>query len=151
MIVTLFLPCKIKVSFCCSLYSTGISVLSIIFGLFFASLVVIISSPDNKFIKFLEKEGYYTELLLTFKITLFILFLSLIFSIVLYLYSDFQQKSIGENALMTRSGFLFFVFLFSYSLASTAISVKDTIAFCKYRIDFVKSEEKTINSSLKKK
>src|SRR4051794_30824032 len=78
----LFMPTWIKAAFAAAFYNTGITVLSIIFSLFFAALAIIMSSTDNEFIHFLEEGKYFTRLMLSFKFTLIVLFISLIYAIV---------------------------------------------------------------------
>lgn len=142
LITALFLPNYLKCNFCSSFYNIGITVLSIIFSLFFASLAIIMTSSDNDFITFLEEEGDFSALLNTFKVTLIMLFISLIYSIVAYIYSEYSVKEFGEKIKQLKVGFLIFQFLFSYSMLATAISVKDTIVFSNFRSRFLKMKRK---------
>lgn len=138
----IFMPTLLKISFCISFYNIGITVLSIIFSLFFAALATIMTSSDNEFIEFLEEENDFTALLDTFKITLLMLFISLIYSIVLYVTSDYFAKINDDKFQQHKIFFLFFEFLFSYSLLSTALSVRDTIKFSDIRAKYLKSKKK---------
>ncbi len=137
----IFLPPMLKISFCISFYNIGITVLSIIFSLFFAALAIIMTSSDNDFIEFLEEENDFTALLDTFKITLLMLFISLIYSIFLYVASDYFAKINDDQFQQHKIFFLLFEFLFSYSLFSTALSVKDTIKFSNIRAKYLKSKK----------
>lgn len=137
----IFMPTMLKISFCISFYNIGITVLSIIFSLFFASLAIIMTSSDNDFIEFLEEENDFTALLDTFKITLLMLFISLIYSIVLYVTSDYFAKINDDQFQQHKIFFLIYEFLFIYSLSSTALSVKDTIKFSEIRAKYLKSKK----------
>ena len=130
-----FLPSNLKLDFCSSIYSMGITVLSIIFSLFFAALTVVMTSSDNKFVEFMEEDGSFTDLISTFKYTLGLLFTALIYSIILYMYSDYSVKNGIET--QHKAFFLMFQFLFSYSLISTVLSAKDSIIFSQFRIRFL--------------
>lgn len=132
------LPSYLSLEFCKSFYNVGITVLSIVFSIFFAALAIIMASSDNDFIEFLEEKSSFSNLLLTFKITLVSLFFSLVYSIILYVGTDYyisnlQSKTVFQHKIF----FLVFEFLFCYSLIATALSVKDTMIFSKYRNQFL--------------
>ncbi len=140
LVTAVFLPATLNASFTISFYSVGISVLSIVFSLFFASLAIIMASSDNDFIRFLEEEGDFTALLDTFGVTLLMLFLSLIYSIVLYLATDYFLKKHPDGYAQFNIFFLAFEFLFSYSLIASALSVKDTMKFSRLRAKYLMHE-----------
>src|SRR5262245_61894272 len=77
------LPDRVNNAFASTLYGVGITVLSIIFSVYFAALAIIISSGDNDFIHFLEEKGSYTRLINSFRFSLILLFVSLISSIIM--------------------------------------------------------------------
>lgn len=133
-VIMFFLPTTIRADFAMSFYSVGISVLSIVFSLFFTALAIIMSSSDNDFINYLEEKGRYSFLMFTFKVTLTSLFLSLCYSIFIYVYMDFFIKHKSPDYKISSLFFLVFVLLFTYSLAASLLSVKDTISFSKYRL-----------------
>lgn len=146
-IICFFLPQKINIDFTIGVYTIAISVLSIVFSLFFAALAIIMSAADSGFISFMEKKGKrFTFLLFTFKTTLLMLFISLAYAIVIRSYSDYLMKcwTIKSTPLINKSYFLFFVLLFTYSLLSTALSIKDTFMFSKYRLLFIESEKERL-------
>jgi ABC-type spermidine/putrescine transport system permease subunit I len=130
------LPDELKLGFVCDFFNIGITVLSIVFSIFFAALAVIMTSSDNDFIKFLEEENHFTQLLNSFKITLLMLFVSLIVAISFNLWTQFQITISGEDT-QSKWYFLIFEFLFLYSLIATALSVHDTILFSKYRAEYM--------------
>lgn len=146
LVTALILPSYLELEFCKSFYSTGITVLSIIFSIFFAALAIIMASSDNDFIEFLEENGDFTILLDTFKITLIMLFISLIYSIVLYVITDYNLTTLRyENVKQHKTYFMIFEFLFCYSLLSTGLSVKDTIIFSNFRARYLSKKNQTKN------
>jgi len=140
LVTTIILPSKLNIEFCISFYNIGITVLSIVFSLFFAALAIIITSSDNEFIEFLEEENDFTALINTFKVTLLMLFISLLYSIVIFVISNYFAKLTDEPVFQSKIYFLIFEFLFSYSLISTALSIKDTIVFSEIRTKFLKQK-----------
>lgn len=140
-LTALLLPKRLSLDFCLAAYNIGITVLSIVFSIFFAALAIIISSSDNDFIDYLEKEGDYTALLNSFIITLIILFVSLIFSIVMAVITLYIIHNKPIDLTQCNVSFLIFEFLFSYSLFATGLSVKDTIAFSKYRAKYLRRKK----------
>ena len=144
----IFLPTYLDANAASSFYNIGITVLSIVFSLFFAALAIIMSSTDNDFIEFLEEKNQFTGLMVTFKVVLAALFLSLILSIVLYTKNDFFIKNSGsQNPQEHKIWFVIFQFFFTYSLIGTALSIKDTISFTKYRTKFLASRKKKCGTS----
>lgn len=143
-VVCFFLPEYINAEFTTSFYSVGISVLSIIFSLFFAALAVIMASSDTDFIEFMEEKGRFTFLMYTFKVTLIMLFISLSYSIVVNAYTDYWIKKAAGNSTHKshKIYFVLFVFLFTYSMIATGLSIKDTFMFTKFRLKFIESEKK---------
>jgi hypothetical protein len=131
------LPLWLKLPFAAGFYMVGITVLSIVFSLFFAALAIIMSSTDNDFILYLEEKKQFTTLMTSFRFTLYVLFLSLVYSIILYTCSDYVIKELGEKTVQHKVFFIIFLFLFSYSLLATGLSVKDSISFTHYRTKFL--------------
>lgn len=135
------LPAKVPTTFAASFYNIGITVLSIVFSLFFAALAIIMSSTDSEFVLYLEEKKQFSSLMATFKFTLAILFLSLMYSIILNTTCEFALKSADQKVLhnfeQPKVLFLVFEFLFCYSLIATALSVKDTIDFTHYRTKYL--------------
>lgn len=122
-------------------YEIGISVLSIIFSVFFAALAIIISSSDDEFVKFLDETGDYKAIISSFKFSLSLLFIALLYSIVLTIISTYF-KTLGY----INQQFYFisvFIFLFSYSLLATFISTFDAIKYSSYRTEYLKIKKKT--------
>ena len=146
LVTALILPSYLELEFCKSFFSIGISVLSIIFSIFFAALAIIMASSDNDFIEFLEENGDFTALLDTFKITLVMLFVSLIYSIILYVITDYYISTLNcQTVNQHKTFFLIFEFLFCYSLLATGLSVKDTIIFSNFRARYLSQKNKKDN------
>lgn len=139
------IPNHLNLTFCLSFYSIGITVLSIVFSIFFAALAVIMASSDNDFIEFLEEKGDFSLLLSTFRFTLLCLFISLVYSISLYTYSEYILCQKSYVVYQNRMYFLIFELLFSYSLFSTGLCVKDTIEFSRFRSKFLQKKNKDAN------
>lgn len=137
LILYLTLPVYIDANFTSSIYNIGITVLSIIFSLFFAALAIIMSSTDNDFILYLEEEKHFTSLISTFKVVLVFLFLSLILSIVLFAINDYYIKTNVNNPQQHKFCLISFLSIFTYSLIATALSILDTINFTSFRTRFL--------------
>jgi len=68
--IAVVFPCALPIDFAKDIYNVGISVLSIVFSVFFAALAIIMASSDDDFVRFLEKDGDYTLLINTFQVSL---------------------------------------------------------------------------------
>ena len=140
-----YIPEYIDMKFALSFYNIGISVLSIVFSVFFAALAIIVSASDNDFIDFMEEDGSFSTLIWTYKFTLFALFVSLVYSIVLYVSTNYYLDGvrIQENEFWTQHSVFFLIFelLFIYSLVSTVMGVKNSILFTEYRLRFLKHKK----------
>ena len=117
------------------LLGMGIGVLSIIFSIFFAALAFIMSSSDNEFVKFLEKDKIFTGIINTFKWTVGSLFVALLYSIIVYIAIAFKNE-LSENFVFSKYIIGLFCFLFFYSLIATILSTQDAIKYSNARIDF---------------
>jgi hypothetical protein len=138
----LVLPEYINMNFALSFYNVAMTVLSIIFSLFFTAMAIIMSSSDNDFIEFLEEKNTFTELLWSFKFTLFVLFLSLILSIILYSGTSYWiETNHNETWLQDYRLLLLLQFCFLYGMIATWFSIMDTVKFSKYRSDFLKEQK----------
>jgi hypothetical protein len=142
-IITFFLlPEFIIMKFALSFYNVAMTVLSIIFSLFFTAMAIIMSSSDNDFIAFLEEKNSFTELLWSFKVTLFLLFLSLILSIILYTGTSYWiDTNINVVWLQNSKLLLLLEFCFLYGMSSTWFCIMDTVKFSEYRAIFLKKNK----------
>jgi hypothetical protein len=117
------------------LYGVGISVLSIVFSVYFAALAIIISSSDDEFVRFLEEIGDYSRLIATFRYTIGALFVALIYSIAMYI---FTSVWLNDQITAQPKWFLVtFAFLFPYSLFAAVSVTNDAIQYAKSRSDFL--------------
>lgn len=141
----IFVPEYMSMKFVLSFYNVGISVLSIVFSVFFAALAIIISASDNEFIDFMEEDGSFTRLVWTLKFTLKALFISLVYSIVLYITTNYYIEGIevksNERWLQHSILFIMFEALFIYSMVSTVMGVNNSIIFTQFRIRFLKQKK----------
>lgn len=118
-------------------YGIGISVLSIVFSVFFAALAVIITASDDDFVTFLDAEGDYSALLSNFKFSLGLLFCALIYSLSLYAYS---AARLSHSVKFQRSPFLIaFSLFFLWGLFAAFYSAYDAIRYADYRKRFLQA------------
>ena len=136
----MFMPEFLENSFVKEVYNTGISVLAIIFSIYFAALAIIISTGDNNFIEYIQIKGFYKVIIGAFRTTLFIIFIALIYSFIIYSITVFQISNKMEK--QSKYSFIIFVFLFLYALLATAWSSKDAIKYYEYRIKFLAAQKK---------
>lgn len=144
-VLWIFLPFWISNQFTITLYEIGISVLSIIFSVFFAALAIIISSSDDDFVRFLEETGDYTAIINTFKYSLTVLFIALLYSIILTAITSYWI-----NLELINQQFYFitiFSFLFFYGLFATFNSTYDAIVYSKFRTRYLNANKKNKGNS----
>ncbi len=67
LIAALLLPCYVSNKFTHEVYGVGITILAIIFSVYFAALAIIMSSSDNEFLKFFEEIKGFSKLISSFK------------------------------------------------------------------------------------
>jgi formate hydrogenlyase subunit 3/multisubunit Na+/H+ antiporter MnhD subunit len=132
----LALPNTISNNFAKDVYGAGIAVLSIVFSVFFAALVTIISTGDNDFITFLEEKRIFTRLLGMFRFSMLLLFIALLSSMFLYGFTVFIIDS--HQTQQSKYFFMAFSFLFSYSLFGSFLSSQDAIRFAESRVKYAK-------------
>lgn len=147
---------SISSEFAKDIYGIGISVLSIVFSVYFAALALIITSGDDDFVHFLEEEGDYTGIIDTFKFSLLALFSALIYSIFIYTFTAAQiyQNQVSQaQPLQPELFLLIFIFLFSYGLCAALGATFDSITYAMFRIKFLrvrKFKEQQINTEKNK-
>jgi hypothetical protein len=118
-----------------AVYSTSISVLAIIFAVFFAALAVIITAPVDDFIRFMEQgDQFYTELVRSYRWCLYWLFGALASGMVLFTRCAFVQHP--ESYHEPRWVIVSFVSIVAYALAATLSAVGDCITFAQTRAEF---------------
>jgi|SRR5581483_1781826 len=122
-------------------YAVGISVLSIIFSVFFAALAIIMAASDDEFLQFLNERGDYSALISTFRFTLGTLFLALIWSLGVFAYTSFREAT--SINFQNKWFLVVFGFLFLYALLAAAGSAMDAISYSKFRSEFLSLRKKT--------
>lgn len=137
--LALVLPSELKSDFCKDLYGIGITVLSIVFSLYAAALALLMTSPDDEFVRFLEEEGQYTELVRSFKFVLVVLFLALGVSIAWYGMTGYwiSAQPTGDS-LQSKWWMITFAPLAVYALCATLLSMVDSIHYSNRRIEFLR-------------
>lgn len=138
-VLLLILPKTISCSFAKDMSSIAISVLAIVFSVFFAALAIIISSGNDDFIIFIDKEGIFDGLMGTFKSTIGVIFCSLI--LFLFYYGTMLMLIENQVNLHSKWFFLAFGFLFAYSMFASFNACLDALTFSKYRLEFLKKNE----------
>lgn len=138
-IVAYALPYWVSNKFAHDLFGIGISVLSIVFSVYFAALAIIISSSDDDFVRFLEEEGDYTAIISTFQFALAALFVALIYSIVLYAFTATWISNKYDNQPFWWLSI--FTFLFLYSLLAALNSTLDSIMYAKFRTRYLSTKK----------
>lgn len=133
--IALAFPRLLPTSFAKDIYGAGISVLAILFSVYFAALAIIMASSDDSFVAFLEQVGDYSRLINTFLFSLVILFIVLICSLVLYTYTSYLFAS--KLTRQSKWWLVGFGFLFLWGLFAAAISTWDAVAYSKYRSRYV--------------
>jgi hypothetical protein len=137
-LVVLFatLPTYVPVQLAKEFFGLSASVLSIVFSVFTAALAVIISSPDDKFVRWLESEGIYRDILFGFKFTLLALFTALVASIGAFSWTVLQIEA--GVLVQHRSGLLIGASLLTYALVATLLSTLAAIRHAHSRADFLR-------------
>lgn len=124
---------NISLEKCEKIFEVCIAFLSIIFSVYYAAYAVLVASGDDDFIRFLEEDGSYMDIILTFRYTLVLLFVSLFFSISLYFYSLLSLID-GINASLMSVYF----FIVMYALFAVVQSSLDAVKYSEYRVRFLK-------------
>jgi hypothetical protein len=131
-----FLPSLIPAKTIRPIYEVSISVLSVIFSVFFAALAVLITAGDNEFVRFLEEEGLYKRIIFTFKVTLILLFIALIFSIFSFVtilpYTETEAQFVYAKQMV-----VLFAFITLYALLASINSTMDAIKYAEFRAAYL--------------
>ncbi len=140
-LVAFLMPNDVTVQIAKDVFEISVSVLAIVFSVFFAGLAVLITAGDNEFVRFLEEDGSYRAIIWTFKFTLFLLFCALLFAIVLFVsvlpFVNTQVVYIFPKWLLVVFGFVT-----QYSLFAAFNSSLDTIKYAEYRARFIEITQK---------
>lgn len=122
-------------------YQLGITILSIVFSVFFAAMAIIISTSDNDFVSFLEAEDKsYTLLISILKASVMIIFVALMYSVFMFLFTSYQLNH--DPAYHQYKYFtVFFIFMFSYSMLSSLGSLLMALTYAVKRVSHLQIME----------
>lgn len=139
-ILYFILPDFLLMKFMVTYYNIVITIVSIIFSLLFTACSILMSSSDDEFIVFLNKDKIFDDLLWTFKITLIALFGCLIYSLFLYVFTNYyiENSKYGEIWYQHKIVFCSLTSITTYSLIATYLSVENTLTYSKYRSKYLK-------------
>jgi hypothetical protein len=130
-VLYVILPVSLPLEFVRDAYLAAISVLSIIFSVYFAALAVIIASTDDGFVCFLQSGGHYEKLMFSFEWTQLSLFGALIYAIWMYLFAS--SSIISGEVTQSNHFFLVFIGLFAYSLLAAFGATRDALVYARTR------------------
>ncbi len=134
------LPWTCSIAAAKDIYQTAISVLSIVFAVFFAALAVVITAPSDDFIEFMQQDDGFGRLTWNFRWTLFCLCFALGFAMVLASRAAIRVASREEHEL---SAFLVTLcFAGVYALCAAAQAAGDCISFAHYRVKYLAMRER---------
>jgi hypothetical protein len=142
---SLFLPPYVRNTVAKDFYGVGISVLAIVFSVFFAALAIIMSSSDDEFVKFLEQESGYSKIIAAFRFTLLALFVALIASLMQYAYASARIE--GGVQYQSRWFLTIFQFLSVYGLLAALAAALDSISYARYRSKFLSMRSHSRNEA----
>lgn len=139
-ILYFILPDYLLMKFMVTYYNIVITIVSIIFSLLFTACSILMSSSDDDFIIFLNKDKIFDDLLWTFKITLIALFGCLIYSLFLYILANYYIENSKNEEIWYQHKIVFcsLTLITTYSLIATYLSVENTLIFSKFRSKYLK-------------
>jgi hypothetical protein len=137
----IFVPAWVANSFAKDIYEMGISVLSIVFAVFFTALAVIVSAGDDEFVWFLKQVKLYDRLVTSFRFTLWLLFVALLYAVACFTFTAACLSV--EYKLQSKWLFVMFIFLFIYSMFATISSTQDAMSYARFRIEFLEIKKKS--------
>lgn len=140
--VWLIAPNSVPNDFAKDIYGLGASVLAIVFSVFFAALAIIMSADGDDFVELLEERGTLDVVLFHFRFTLWLLFLGLCASVVLYAITSWWSIS-GDHAqsrILTST----FVGLLLWGVSATLESALSSVTHSQLHVKYMQlsDEEK---------
>ena len=136
-LLMIVLPQDLPVQIAKEIFEVSISVLAVIFSVFFAAMAILITAGDNDFVRFLEEDGSYRQIIWAFRVTLLMLFIALLISIILYI-SVLQYIGIEPPYYFPEWLLLIYSFLSVYALFAAFNSAMDAIKYAEFRARFLK-------------
>jgi len=144
-VVYFLLPSTIKCTLANDYLLMGITILSIVLSCFFTSFAVVISTPENDFIEFMEKGGDYTAIKFGFRYTTFLLLIGLTYSIISYCLTSYAVEYY-KDWVESKWVIVIMLFLLLYGLCATYNSFTDSILYSAFRAKFEKAKKKRSQS-----
>ncbi|MFN2303448.1 MAG: hypothetical protein ACK2TV_06920 [Anaerolineales bacterium] len=139
-VFALIVPVTLPVGIAREIFSVSVSVLSIVFSIFFAALAVVMTAGDNQFVGFLKRYELYEPILWSYRLTLLLLFFSLLLSLILYI----AILPMSANVMLQEPDpaypswiLLIFGFFAFWSLFATANAALDAIRYAQYRASYM--------------
>lgn len=131
----------ISLIFARDLYSTAISIFSIMFSVYFAAIAIMSSSNDNEFAKYLIKEGLYTEIVWTQRYTLYTILVSLLTAFIFYGICAYKLGDVPESNkhlyTFSRDQLVVSIAILTYGLLAAFSVASDAIRYAHYRSAFL--------------
>lgn len=131
------MPEQVDLRFCVDLYSLAINIILMCIFYFLAMLALLVAASDETFINYLRNQGLRVSVFLTYKYTLIMLFLTLIFTIFHYAWGDYYLKAVPNVTTQSKYFFLTFLALFIYCVFTSFESSLDSINYLKLRVMFM--------------
>ena len=136
-LLAILTPGAITYAMAKEVYAASMSVLAVIFSVFFAGLAVLITAGDDEFVCFLQEDGSYARILWTFKFTLTALFVSLLASIGLFVHA----LTYGSRDNYPEWLLMVFALLAFYSLFAAVGSSLHAIKYAEVRARFLETDD----------
>ena len=99
-------------------------------------MAVLITAGDNEFVRFLEEEGLYQRIIFTFKVTLILLFVALLYSIGSFV-TILPYAETDVQFLYAKIMIVLFAFISLYALLASTSSTMDAIKYAEYRAKYL--------------
>lgn len=149
-LVIAFAPNRIPLYLAKEVLTVSVSVLAIIFSVFFAGVAVIMTAGDNDFITFLQVDRTYSKIVWSYKATLMLLFGALVFSLVLLIIVLAHAE---PGALAASSAFVpkwlmtLFGIISTWALFAALSAAADAIEYANLRARFIAATSKNVETS----
>jgi len=118
------------------IFTVSISVLSIVFAVFFAAVTILITAGDNDFVRFLMEDGTYKRIIWPFRISLLLLFIALLASIFLFILS-IKYDGGSTVKYFPKWVMLFYTFVSLYALFASVNAANDAVRYAEFRAKYL--------------
>lgn len=145
-VLALSLPKGLTYTTANGIFEVSISVLSIVFSVFFAALAILITSGDNEFVRFLENDGLYQGIVNTFRITFASLAIALLAAILLFI-TSLPPTSSTHSPPYPSLLLIAFGFIGLYSLFAAISASFDIIKYAQFRAQFLQISGPRLNDA----